>query len=128
MPPMGPGQPKYRRGDLPCIRGAVVSDSEVIQPLRLMLLGGFTLLDGTQEIELPMSAQRLVAFLALRERGLSRTYLAQALWPACSSERSLADLRTALWRANHSHIPLVMAAGIRLSLRSEVQVDVRALT
>jgi DNA-binding SARP family transcriptional activator len=104
-----------------------VSDGEVIQPLRLMLLGGFTLLGGTHEIELPMSAQRLVAFLALRERGLSRTYLGGALWPDCSSERSLADLRTALWRANHSHTPIVMAAGIRLSLRSEVQVDVRAL-
>ena len=68
MLPMGPGP----QGDLPCSRGAVVSDGEVIQPLRLMLLGGFTLLDGTQEIELPLSAQRLVAFLALRERGLSR--------------------------------------------------------
>lgn len=124
---MSLGRPNYRRGGLPRIRGAVVSDGDVIQPLRLMLLGGFTLLGGTQEIELPMSAQRVVAFLALRERGLSRTYLAGALWPDCSTERSLADLRTALWRANHSHTPIVRVAGMRLSLRPEVQVNVRVL-
>jgi DNA-binding SARP family transcriptional activator len=93
-----------------------------------MLLGGFTLLAENEEIVLPMSAQRLVALLALRERPLSRAYLAGLLWPDYSTERSLADLRTALWRANHSHAPVVATAGMRLSLRPEVQVDVRALT
>ena len=75
-----------------------------------------------------MSAQRLVALLALRERPLSRAYLAGLLWPDYSAARSLADLRTALWRANHSRASVVAAAGMRLSLCAEVQVDVRALT
>jgi DNA-binding SARP family transcriptional activator len=105
----------------------VVNNADVVRPLRLMLLGGFTLIKGTREIELPMSAQRLVAFLALRERALSRTYLAGVLWPDCSPERSLADLRTALWRANHSDAPVAVASGMRLCLRSDLQVDVRAL-
>ena len=74
-----------------------------------------------------MSAQRLVALLALRERPLSRAYLAGLLWPDYSTERSLADLRTALWRANHSHASVVTTTGMRLSLHAEVQVDVRAL-
>ncbi len=93
-----------------------------------MLLGGFTLLRGNEEIILPMSAQRLVALLALRERPLSRAYLAGLLWPDYSAGRSLADLRTALWRANHSRASVVATAGMRLSLRAEVQVDVRTLT
>jgi DNA-binding SARP family transcriptional activator len=93
-----------------------------------MLLGGFTLLRGNEEIVLPMGAQRLIALLALRDRSLSRAYLAGLLWPEYSAERSLADLRTALWRVNHSCASLVATTGMRLSLRDEVQVDVRALT
>ena len=96
--------------------------------LRLTLLGGFTLVRENEEIVLPLSAQRLVALLALRERPLSRAYLAGLLWPDYSSGRSLADLRTALWRANHSRASVVATAGMRLSLRAEVKVDVRALT
>jgi DNA-binding SARP family transcriptional activator len=93
-----------------------------------MLLGGFTLLRENEEIVLPMSAQRLIALLALRQRPLSRAYLAGLLWPEYSAERSLADLRTALWRVNHSRASVVATTGVRLSLRAEVQVDVWALT
>jgi DNA-binding SARP family transcriptional activator len=99
----------------------------IARPLQLRLLGGFTLLKGGEEIELPMSVQRLVAFLALHERPLSRAYLAGVLWPDCSTERSLADLRTALWRANRCDAPVITAAGMRLCLRADVQVDVRTL-
>ena len=97
------------------------------RPLRLLLLGGFTLVRDNEEIVLPMSAQRLIALLALRERPLSRAYLAGLLWPDYSVERSLADLRTALWRVNHSGASVVAVTGMRLSLRTEVHVDVRAL-
>ncbi len=96
-------------------------------PLQLMLLGGFNLLHGDEQVMLPVTAQRLVALLALRDRPLSRTYLAGVLWPDCPAERSLADLRTALWRANHGRAPVIAIVGVRLSLRAEVQVDVRAL-
>jgi SARP family transcriptional regulator, regulator of embCAB operon len=96
-------------------------------PLRLTLLGGFNLLRGDEQVVLPATAQRLVALIALRDRPLSRIYLAGVLWPDCPAERSLADLRTALWRANHSRAPVVTMVGMRLSLRADVQVDVRAL-
>jgi DNA-binding SARP family transcriptional activator len=105
----------------------VATHADAGRPLRLMLLGGFTLLRGTEEIVLPMSAQRLIALLALGGRPLSRTYLAGVLWPDYSAVRSLADLRTALWRANHAHVPVVAASGMCLRLRAEVQVDVRTL-
>jgi DNA-binding SARP family transcriptional activator len=92
-----------------------------------MLLGGFTLLSGTEEILLPLSAQRLIALLALRDRPLNRTYLASVLWPDCPAERSLADLRTLLWRARNATVGMLVSSGMCLRLDAQVQVDVRAL-
>jgi DNA-binding SARP family transcriptional activator len=80
----------------------VTDIASAVEPLRLKLLGGFTLLRGREEIALPTSAQRVVALLALRDRPLSRGHLARVLWPDCPAERSLADLRTALWRVNQA--------------------------
>ena len=40
----------------------------------------------------------------------------------------MAGLRTALWRANHSHAAIIEVIGISLCLRQEVRVDVRALS
>lgn len=101
---------------------------DIGRPIRLMLLGGFSLIEESDEIVLPLSAQRLVAFLALRERPLSRACVAGTLWPDCSAGRSLADLRTALWRVNHCPAAVVEIVGMSLSLRRGVQVDVRALS
>jgi len=112
---------------VPHLRGQGASQVAAERPVRLMLLGGFTLLHGADEIVVPASAQRLIAFLGLRERPLSRPYVAALLWPNCSAERSQADLRTALWRANRSLIPVISTTGMRLHLRSEVQVDTRML-
>ena len=103
-----------------------MNSSNLLQPIQLKLLGGF-MLSGTEEIGLPISVQRLVAMLALRERPLSRAYLADALWPDCSPERSLADLRTTLWRANRCGTRIIVTAGMRLCLHSQVWVDVRVL-
>jgi len=91
------------------------------------MLGDFTLLKGSEEIHLPMSAQRLIALMALRERPLGRAYLASVLWPDHPAEGSLAVLRTALWRVNRVAAWLVDVTGTRLSLRPDVQVDVAVL-
>lgn len=104
-----------------------MNSAYLFRPLRLTLLGGFALLGESEEIDLPMSARRLVALLALRERPLTRSYLAGVLWPDCLTERSLADLRTALWRANHCGVSIVAASAQRLCLRTGIHVDVRAL-
>lgn len=95
--------------------------------MRLTLLGGFGLMKGAEEVGLPLSAQRLVALLALRGRPLSRGCLAGVLWSEYSVKRSMADLRTALWRANHAGVPVVSTLGMRLHLAAEVEVDVRML-
>lgn len=101
--------------------------ADIVRQLQLMLLGGFTLLHGPEEIILPLSLQRLVALLALRDRPLSRTYLASVLWPDCPLERSLADLRTALWRARNAAVGMLVSNGMCVRLDAHVQVDVRSL-
>jgi DNA-binding SARP family transcriptional activator len=105
----------------------VGESADVVRQLQLMLLGGFTLLHGPEEILVPLSVQRLVALLALRDRPLSRTYVASVLWPDCPVERSLADLRTVVWRARNAAAGMLASSGMRLRLDAQVQVDVRAL-
>jgi DNA-binding SARP family transcriptional activator len=122
----GPGQPSGAGGFTRALR-TEPGDAGHDQLMRLTLLGGFGLLKGAEEVALPLSAQRLVALLALRGRPLSRAYLAGVLWSDYSVKRSMADLRTALWRANHAGVPIVSTLGMRLYLAAEVEVDVRRL-
>lgn len=94
---------------------------------RLALLGGFCLSQGSRVVEVAASGQRLIALLALRDRPAARLYLAGVLWPDYSTERSLADLRTTLWRLNQSGEPIVDVTHSCLALSDHVDVDVRKL-
>jgi DNA-binding SARP family transcriptional activator len=94
---------------------------------RLALLGGFCLSQGSRVIEVAASGQRLIALLALTDRPAARLYLAGMLWPDYSTERSLADLRTTLWRLNQSGEPLIEATHSCLALSDHIDVDVRRL-
>ncbi len=65
--------------------------------VEIRLLDGFELrLDG-RAMSLPCAAQRVVALLALHDRGMLRTYAAGLLWPESADERASANLRSALW-------------------------------
>jgi DNA-binding SARP family transcriptional activator len=91
---------------------------------RVRLLGGFALTCGNASIALPLAARRVVAFLALLRRPLSRTYVAGSLWLDASESRSHASLRSCLWRLNRAGHPIVDAATDTLSLSTGVAVDV----
>jgi DNA-binding SARP family transcriptional activator len=91
----------------------------------LRLLNAFELRSGGTAVLLPMSAQRLVAFVALHNRPLLRPYVAGSLWLDTPDERAAANLRSALWRINRLSRPLLEAAGQQLRLRSDVRVDFR---
>ena len=91
---------------------------------RLRLLGGFALSCGPSSIALPLAARRVVAFLALLRRPLSRTYVAGSLWLESSEARSHASLRSCLWRLNRSGHPIVDANPETLSLAPDVALDV----
>ncbi len=87
------------------------------------LLNAFELRVDGQPIDLPMSARRLLAFLALRGRALQRVHVAGTLWIDMSEERAFANLRSTLWRVNQRGYRVVDANGSRLSLAGNVRVD-----
>jgi DNA-binding SARP family transcriptional activator len=96
-------------------------------PLRLALLGGFLLQKGDREIVIAASGQRLIALLALHHRPLTRLRAAGTLWPEFSTKRSLADLRTTLWRINQSGEAVVTGSQSAVALNTDIDVDVLKL-
>ena len=96
-----------------------------VATLRLGLLRGFELRQGSDLVQLPFSAQRVIAFLALHDRPLHRLYVAGSLWLDASEARANASLRTALWRLGRPSCPLVDASTTHVGLAADVEVDVR---
>lgn len=93
--------------------------------LHLRLLGGFAVERDGEPVQLPGSAQRLLAFLALRNGSCLRTYVAGQLWLDSPQERSAGSLRSALWRLRRLGVAPVVATQHHLSLSDVVAVDVR---
>jgi DNA-binding SARP family transcriptional activator len=93
--------------------------------VQLGLLRGFELRRGGGLVDLPLSAQRVIAFLALHDRPLQRLYVAGNLWLDSSEERANASLRTALWRLGRPSCQLVESSTTHLALAPHVAVDVR---
>lgn len=105
---------------------ASLSHAEVrAGPVQLELLKGFYLTIGRIPMDVPTSSQRLVAFLALQEKPLQRSYIAGTLWANSSGTQSMGCLRSALWRLQSLGRLLVDSAGQCLQLSTDVEVDVR---
>jgi DNA-binding SARP family transcriptional activator len=82
--------------------------------VRVQLLSGFELIGNGRPVPLPLSVQRLVAFLALGNRPLMRLYVAGTLWLDSSEERSAASLRSALWRLHCQSARALRLPGYRV--------------
>jgi DNA-binding SARP family transcriptional activator len=93
--------------------------------VKLSLLQGFQLECADIEVDLPLSSQRVLAFLALQLRPQTRSYVAATLWTNFKEERAGASLRSALWRINHCGYPLIAADARTLRLMPDVVVDLR---
>jgi DNA-binding SARP family transcriptional activator len=94
----------------------------------LQLLDGFELHCSGKPVSLPMSAQRLVVFLALKNRPLLRVHVAATLWPDSPEVRSYASLRSTLWRLRCDGFQLVEATGTYLRLASRLVIDFHQIT
>lgn len=99
------------------------------QPMRcrLTLLGGFGLACNGEPVTVPMSAQRVLAFIALHDHPLQRAYVAGSLWLDSSEARAHANLRSALWRLGRNGRALVGTRDQQLRIGAEVSVDVREI-
>lgn len=94
--------------------------------VQLGLLGSFSLRIDTRAVRLPMSAQRLVSFLALHDGELLREHVAGSLWGDVTERRAAGSLRSALWRLGHPTHPLVQVSDAHIRLSPVVAVDLRA--
>jgi DNA-binding SARP family transcriptional activator len=79
--------------------------------------------DGEQ-VQLPATAQRLLAFLALEPQPQARAHVAAALWSDATTDRAGGSLRSTLWRLGRIHRRGLVLAGDKLSLAGHVEVDV----
>jgi DNA-binding SARP family transcriptional activator len=93
--------------------------------VRVELLRSFGLAHGGRAVHVPMSVQRVVAFVALAGRPLQRLYVSGTLWLDSSEDHANACLRTALWRLGRTRLHVIESLGTQLRLHEDVEVDVR---
>jgi DNA-binding SARP family transcriptional activator len=96
--------------------------------VRLGLLKGFELTQDGRAVPLPLTAQRVLAFLALRRRPVPRLFVAGVLWPDTDECMARASLRSALWRLQRRCPAAVETSGQHLALGPPVSVDVHDVT
>lgn len=101
--------------------GAAGHDSAKI---RLRLLNRFELTIDGEPVTLPLTAERLVAFLALSAGPTLRSFVAGTLWIDTTEERSNGSLRSALWRLRQCGHDVVHTGTAHLQLAPSVDVDV----
>jgi len=91
----------------------------------LAILGGFVFSVGGEAIlGVSVGSQRLLAFLAVRDRVVTRRLVAGTLWPESSQEHAGASLRSAVARLEGSARQAVRVTAHDLSLDEGVVVDV----
>ncbi len=95
--------------------------------LRLSVLGTFQFSVANDLLPtLPGGSQRLLAFLALRERAVTRTAAAGTLWPDATESHASSSLRSALSRLETVTRHAVVATSIDVSFAEDVLVDFRS--
>lgn len=92
------------------------------------LIGGFALERDQQLIRVPVSAQRLVAFVALQDRPSLRSRVAGTLWPETTDGRAIGNLRSVLWRLRRGGDRVIADPGGHLTLAADAIVDVHILS
>lgn len=93
--------------------------------VRVTLLDAFALTRDGAPVQLPLSVQRLVAFVALHRHPVLRPFVAGSLWPDTSDERASANLRSVLWRLHRTGLGVIEAVDQQLRLGADVEVDLR---
>lgn len=96
--------------------------------VQIVLLGGFDCVWSGRRIPLPLGTQRLLALLALHDRGAHRACAAERLWPDSGSSRAAGNLRSALWKGRKvADTTVIECLGPRLQMARAVRVDIRTL-
>jgi DNA-binding SARP family transcriptional activator len=95
--------------------------------MKLFLFETFSLFRDGHDAVLQLSAQRLIALVALRTI-IRREEAGGILWPDVPDGRAAARLRTTLWRLGRSGSDVLTSANGQLRVREDVEVDYRNWT
>jgi DNA-binding SARP family transcriptional activator len=94
--------------------------------LQLSILGTFQFWVANHLVPtLSGGSQRLLAFLALRDRAVTRVAAAGTLWPDATQGHAFSSLRSALSRLDEVTRDAVVATPLELSFADDVAVDFR---
>jgi DNA-binding SARP family transcriptional activator len=97
--------------------------SEGSHRANISLMRGFEIRIDDRTVALPTNTERLLAFLAIRERPQLRMTVATSLWTDTTEDRASANLRSALWKLADLREHLIEATGAYLALARDVTVD-----
>jgi DNA-binding SARP family transcriptional activator len=103
-----------------------VTTTERAPDVHIELLGRFQCAVRDEPQKLPMACQRLIAFLALHDRPLQRTFVASSLWLEQDEQRATANLRSALWRLSSHTGRFVVSDRSSIALAESVSLDLRS--
>lgn len=99
--------------------------SEPCEVNKLSLLGGFSFSVGSDAtLGVSTGSQRLLAFLAIQERMVTRSQVAGALWPEASGQHAGASLRSAVSRLSGPVRRAIRVTAVNVGLAEGVAVDV----
>lgn len=90
----------------------------------LTLLGGFRLVLHGDLVQVSATGQRVIAAVVFQSGTAVRSRIAHLLWPDTTSERAHANLRTAVYRLEHTCPGLLEVENTYLGLATGVDVDV----
>ncbi len=94
--------------------------------IEIFLLDAFSVyIDGELSRPLAAGTQRILAFLAIRDRAVTRVAMAGTMWPDVSEQHAGGSLRSALSRLDQPTREAILLASAGLRLDDHVLVDFR---
>ncbi len=103
---------------------AVTADVMVAAPsLSVSVMSGFEVWSGGEQIFVSATVERVLAFLAVRHKPQLRSTVASTLWMDTTTDRSFANLRSALWRTRQAVGDALVMSGHYVMLSPLVHVD-----
>lgn len=99
----------------------------IASPVELCVLGRFSVRCGGVDVALHPQHRRVIAFLALRDRPVSRAVVAGTLWPMRSGDRAAGALRSALWHVDRRAPDLLAITRTELAVAPGIRSDLDAL-
>jgi DNA-binding SARP family transcriptional activator/DNA-binding HxlR family transcriptional regulator len=98
----------------------------IVAPITICLLGEFAVhIAGVRTGALSAGAQRILAYLAIRDRAVTRVAMAGTMWPDVSEQHAGGSLRSALSRLDQPTREAILLAAAGLRLDDQVVIDFR---